>query len=58
MLKNILKLEGAQELNKTEQKSIAGGGYMDHACYNRCRARGTNRDTCWRRCCRNCGILI
>jgi hypothetical protein len=26
MLKNILKLEGAQELTKTEQKIINGGG--------------------------------
>ncbi|MFT5891816.1 MAG: hypothetical protein ACI9Y7_001923 [Dokdonia sp.] len=26
MLKNILKLEGAQQLNKTEQRSIQGGG--------------------------------
>jgi hypothetical protein len=26
MLKNILKLEGVQELNKTEQKNIAGSG--------------------------------
>ena len=25
MLKNILKLEGAQQLSKTEQKSINGG---------------------------------
>jgi len=25
MLKNILKLEGAQELSKNEQKSISGG---------------------------------
>ncbi|MFV8332055.1 hypothetical protein [Flavobacterium sp. GSP14] len=25
MLKNILKLKGAQELNKNEQKSIKGG---------------------------------
>jgi hypothetical protein len=25
MLKNILKLDGAQELSKTEQKSINGG---------------------------------
>jgi hypothetical protein len=26
MLKNILKLEGAQKLTKNEQKSINGGG--------------------------------
>lgn len=26
MLKNILNLKGAQQLNKTEQKSINGGG--------------------------------
>ena len=58
MLKNILKLEGAQELNKTEQKSIAGGGYLNQACYNRCRRGGGGRDGCWRRCCNNCGVLI
>ena len=27
MLKNILKLEGAQKLTNNEQKSINGGGY-------------------------------
>ncbi len=26
MLKNILKIEGVQEMNKTEQKSLQGGG--------------------------------
>ncbi len=25
MLKNILKIEGVQEMNKTEQKSLQGG---------------------------------
>jgi hypothetical protein len=28
MLKNILKLEGAQKLTKNEQKSINGGTYI------------------------------
>ena len=28
MLKNILKLDGAQELKKNEQKSISGGGVV------------------------------
>ena len=27
MLKNILNLNGAQQLNKSEQNSINGGGY-------------------------------
>ena len=58
MLKNILNLKGVQELNKTEQKSIAAGGTLDKTCYSRCVKRGGNRDACWRKCCRNCGILI
>ena len=29
MLKNILKLDGAQKLNKNEQKSINGGTWAD-----------------------------
>ena len=29
MLKNILKLEGAQQLNKAEQRNIQGGGLRD-----------------------------
>jgi hypothetical protein len=40
MLKNILKLEGAQQLTKNEQKSISGGlacrtddGYCPGASY-------------------------
>jgi hypothetical protein len=46
MLKNILKLDGAQELTKTEQKSIHGGlacrtddGYCPSGtkCVNDCR---------------------
>lgn len=28
MLKDILKLDGAQELEKKEQKSVNGGGYF------------------------------
>jgi hypothetical protein len=49
MLKNILKLEGAQKLNKNEQKSINGGlkdcidpttnacKYISLACASPCR---------------------
>jgi hypothetical protein len=49
MLKNILKLEGAQKLSKNEQKSINGGlkdcidpmtntcKYISLACANPCR---------------------
>lgn len=38
MLKNILNLNGAQELSKNEQKSIHGGGPLQgsgcqHECY-------------------------
>ncbi len=33
MLKNILKLEGAQQLSKIDQKSISGGACL---CYGRC----------------------
>jgi hypothetical protein len=33
MLKNILKLNGAQQLSKNDQKSINGGACP---CYNRC----------------------
>jgi hypothetical protein len=29
MLKNILKLEGAQKLSKNEQKNINGGTYIE-----------------------------
>jgi len=32
MLKNILNLQGAQELNKNEQKLINGGGGGDDDC--------------------------
>ncbi len=32
MLKSILKLDGAQELNKSEQKSINGGGRPGSCC--------------------------
>ena len=35
MLKNILKLEGAQKLNKDEQRNIQGSKVLaaDFACY-------------------------
>ncbi|MEM0575431.1 hypothetical protein [Flavobacterium polysaccharolyticum] len=32
MLKNILKLKGAQELTKNEQKSINGGYWCSRGC--------------------------
>ncbi|CAM2826717.1 hypothetical protein [Flavobacterium frigoris] len=32
MLKNILKLEGAQKLTNNEQKSISGGKVASFAC--------------------------
>jgi hypothetical protein len=32
MLKNILKLEGAQKLTRNEQKSINGGGCVILCC--------------------------
>ncbi|WP_299767098.1 hypothetical protein [uncultured Dokdonia sp.] len=60
MLKNILNLEGAQQLNKTEQKSIKGGVFTiggvpigstcDYnslqACLNVCTAPGTSCAAC------------
>lgn len=33
MVKNILNLDGVQELSKKDQKHINGGGYMGH-CTN------------------------
>jgi hypothetical protein len=36
MLKNILKLEGAQKLSKNEQKSINGGYIVDMSRYSSC----------------------
>ena len=36
MLKNILNLEGAQELTKNEQKSIKGGVAIDFTKYSSC----------------------
>lgn len=36
MLKNILKLEGAQQLSKDEQKSIKGGVAIDFSQYSSC----------------------
>jgi hypothetical protein len=49
MLKNILKLEGVQELNKTEQKNIAGSGGVLLDCYRSCRRRNSD-SVCKRRC--------
>jgi hypothetical protein len=34
MLKNILKIEGAQKLSKNEQKSINGGAISGPTCGN------------------------
>jgi len=36
MLKNILKLNGAQPLSKNEQGSINGGGPGSNCCNNTC----------------------
>ena len=47
MLKNILKLKGVQELDKTEQKSIAGG--RDYACLRRCQRNKGGR-ACFPKC--------
>jgi len=34
MLKNILKLEGAQKLTKNEQKKVSGGYDPEAICYD------------------------
>ena len=39
MLKNILNLKGAQQLSKTEQKSLVGGG-SGSLCIDQCMAAG------------------
>ena len=53
MLKNILKLKGVQELNKAEQKTIAGGNRIcydyDYDCLRRCQRGGGGR-ACLTRC--------
>ncbi len=36
MLKNILKVNGAQKLNKSEQKTINGGGLTAFGCASSC----------------------
>lgn len=41
MLKNILNLQGAQLLNKKEQKSIQGG-FSNGLCSHACHAVGTS----------------
>jgi hypothetical protein len=43
MLKNILKLEGAQKLSKNEQKEINGGNILPIGIPTRCR-RGNGND--------------
>ena len=47
MLKNILKLDGAQELSKNEQTSVNGGNFIitDIVCSNiwDCYAAGADR---------------
>ncbi len=54
MLKNILNIEGVQEMNKAEQKSLQGGGNWG-ACTmkgNRCCQSGACYfGTCGRRGC-------
>jgi hypothetical protein len=44
MLKNILKLDGAQKLSKNEQKSISGGLVCQTAdiCISNCRRSKCN----------------
>jgi len=61
MLKNILNLEGAQQLNKTEQKSIQGGGpYSTGGCANkRCsNGRCGYRETCVQHTCNGVWEMI
>ena len=53
MLKNILKLEGAQKLTKNEQKSIAGGGrvcVVNQRCYQICVNNGGGSRACTFKC--------
>jgi hypothetical protein len=40
MLKNILKLEGAQKLTKNEQKEVKGGYIQPNYCADECRRVG------------------
>ncbi len=44
MLKNILKLNGAQQLSKNEQKEISGGWCVNcpprNLCYSQCGSAG------------------
>ena len=40
MLKNILKLNGAQQLSKSEQGSINGGGPLQEQCGDGCNVGG------------------
>jgi len=46
MLKNILKLEGAQKLTKKEQKKINGGYYPKEYCDKGC-LRVDDVCACW-----------
>ena len=52
MLENILKLEGVQELNKTEQKNIvaASAAYYEYQCYRTCVKYNGGSAACRRKC--------
>ena len=43
MLKNILKLEGVQQISKSEQKDINGAKVADIKCY----CNGVYAGSCW-----------
>lgn len=59
MLKNILKLKGAQKLTKNEQKSISGGrplvcnymGDTGQVCTTHSDCAGDGNPVCYRGCC-------
>jgi len=53
MLKNILKLKGAQQLEKKEQKEIQGGEFCAIHCLSECYSGSLDQaeiDACGRNC--------
>lgn len=53
MLNNILNLNGAQQLNKNEQKGIQGGQFCAIHCLSECYETESNQasiDACGREC--------
>jgi hypothetical protein len=54
MLKNILKLEGAQKLTKNEQKSIKGANAPGGTPWGRC-PKGYMQCEAWGACLQYCG---